>query len=310
MLIPGVEVAPHYFWTGSLLEQNLTMHNAQRNLLVFGLPLAEDYKALPVSGNFQSYRFQWETALNLAPVLLFIPAGWFWHRRIRETGQMRRRRDTRANIYRILALAFVVVALLFLLNAWPFSSPVFSSYEERLEYQPYQTLIDTVRNRGGVAVWSMPEARDFHTHSFGPLGTVTVKTEPYAEALLRTRGYTGFGGLYQDNHKADAPGGIWDQVIEQYLTGRREAPPFVVGEIAFHKPGEAGIELNQVLNVLWVRERTTAGILEALRAGRLYTVGQYQTKFGLRLDEFRLDCDGGTHIARSAKLSLYRALGT
>ena len=32
IILPGVEVAPYYYWTGSIVERTLTMHNAQRNL--------------------------------------------------------------------------------------------------------------------------------------------------------------------------------------------------------------------------------------------------------------------------------------
>ena len=50
IIVPGIEVAPYYYWTGSIVERTLTMHNAQRNLLAFGLTKPEDYRSLPVSG--------------------------------------------------------------------------------------------------------------------------------------------------------------------------------------------------------------------------------------------------------------------
>ena len=40
-IVPGIEVAPYYYWTGSLWGRTLTMHNAQRNLLVLGLTSPE-----------------------------------------------------------------------------------------------------------------------------------------------------------------------------------------------------------------------------------------------------------------------------
>ena len=301
LLIPGVEVAPHYYWAGSLLNRNLTMHNSQRNFLVLGLPRAMDYATLPISGNPASYRFGWETALNLTPALLLIPAGWLWKHRLYRIGRVGELRYTVMRRRRVPAIVLSGMTLLLLINAWPFSEPLFSSYDEGLGYRPYQTFIDAVSSRGGLVVWSMPEARDFHQYSFGPLGVVTVKTEPYAEALILTTGYTGFGGVYQDTRSATQPDGIWDQTIELYLTGQRLLPPYLFGEIALHKPGEANIELDQVLNVLWVRERTPAGIIEAMRAGRLYAVGQYRKEFGLRLDEFLVECEAGTLRARSGE---------
>ncbi len=90
MLIPGVEVVPHYYWTGSLLDRNLTMHNSQRNLLVLGLREDKDYAALPLSGNPASYRYGWEGLWSVAPGLLFVPAGWLWHRSIRSFTKRRK----------------------------------------------------------------------------------------------------------------------------------------------------------------------------------------------------------------------------
>ena len=78
IIIPGVEVAPHYYWTGSLLQGDLTMHNAQRNLLVIGLERAEDYEQLPSRGN--SFSFVWgrQSVVNGLPLLLLALAVWLW----------------------------------------------------------------------------------------------------------------------------------------------------------------------------------------------------------------------------------------
>ena len=84
-MIPGVEVAPHYYWTGSLLSGDLTMHNSQRNLLVFGLPKGDDYTGLPASGNPQSFQGGWSLLFSMSPLLLLVPAGWFWQRRVEKS---------------------------------------------------------------------------------------------------------------------------------------------------------------------------------------------------------------------------------
>lgn len=300
LLMPGVEAAPHYYWTGSLLTHDLTMHNSQKNLLVFGFSRAEDYAALPVAGNPASSRYGGETVLSLTPAALFVPAVWLW--------RLRRSRPVRVGVvpyrstkrYRISAGVLALTAGLLLVNAWPFGRPAFSIYDESLGDEPYQRFIDTVGQRGGVVLWSMPEARDFHVRSWGPVGPVTVRTEPYPEALLRTTGYTGFGGVYQESRTATDPGGVWDELLRQSLAGLRP-PPFISGEIAFHRPGEAGIELNQVLTILWARERSTAGIIEAFRTGRLYAVAQYKKEFGLRLKAFRVEGEGGARRAESGE---------
>ncbi len=301
LMVPGVEVVPHYYWTGSLLTGNLTMHNSQRNLLVLGLATAKDYASLPLSGNLSSYRLGWQTVLSLTPALLFIPAGWLWWQSLRRNRHARRRRGLRAKYARGSALVLSTGAGLLLLYAWPLSQPVFSSYDSRLGYKPYQALIDAVAERGGMVIWSLPEARDYNQHSFGPLGTVTVQTKPHPEALALTAGYTGFGGVYQDTRQAHKPGNVWDLTINQHLDGTRPSYPIAFGEIAFHLPGQAGIELDQVLNVLSVREWSGEGVIEAMRAGRLYALGQYRPGLGLRLDEFRVESVNGASAARSGE---------
>ena len=52
LLIPGLEVAPHYYWTGSLWTRDLTMHDAQKNFLVFGLHEAGRCCGTPGSWQF------------------------------------------------------------------------------------------------------------------------------------------------------------------------------------------------------------------------------------------------------------------
>jgi hypothetical protein len=280
VIVPGLEVAPHYFWSGSLWNGTLTMHNAQKNLLVVGLKQPEAYRELPVLGNVASYRFGFVGLVPATSLLLLIPAVWLWVP-LTNPGAAGRR---------ALALFLLIAAGSCLLTAWPFKEPQFSPYDGRVGYAPYQAVIDSAGSKGGLVLWSMPDAKDFSTHSFGRMGTVTVKTDPYQEALMLTTGYHGFGGLYQEARSAVNPGGIWDQVIELYVTGQRAMPPVMVGESAFHSPDHAHKELDQVLTVVWANDRTEASLLDALRQGRSYAVEQHRKEFRLVLDEFQLRC--------------------
>jgi len=288
IILPGIEVAPYYYWTGSLVGQTLTMHNAQRNLLVLGLTKPEDYRSLPVSGNPGSYRLDWRVAVNGAPILLVVPAVLLW--------MPCRRASDRRSLRRSAACVLIVLAVALVANAWPLSQPAFSSYDERLGYRPYQALIDDVVGKGGLVFWSMTEARDFHEYAAGALGTVTVKTEPHPEALLMTRGYTGFGGLYQDGRRNIEPGELWDRLLQLPISERRPTP-VLIGELAFHGLSDAGKDLHRLVTALWVKERTAAGVLEALRSGHAYAVGEGDHHVQLRLDEFRVLCQGGAKSA-------------
>jgi hypothetical protein len=289
IILPGLEVAPYYYWTGSFVGKTLTMHNAQRNLLVLGLTRPEDYQSLPMSGNPGSYTFDWRGMVNGAPLLLAVPAVLLWR-------PHRRRASDRRSPRRAFACILIILAVALLANAWPLSQPAFSSYDDQLGYRPYQALINDVRAKGGLVFWSMTEARDFHEYAAGPLGTVTVKTEPHPEALLQTTGYTGFGGLYQDGRTIIKPGELWDRLLES-PAGGQGLIPVLIGELAFHGLNDAGKDLHRLVMGLRVKERTAAGVLEALRFGHTYAVGEGDHHVQLRLDEFRIVCQGGTKSA-------------
>ena len=288
VIVPGIEVAPYYYWTGSLWGRTLTMHNAQRNLLVFGLTEPEDYRSLPVSGNPGSYTFDWRGAINGSPILLAVPAVWLW--------RPLRRASDRQSLRRITACILIVLAVASVVYSWPLSQPAFSSYDDRLGYRPYQALIDDVRTKGGLVFWSMTEARDFREHAAGPLGTVIIKTEPHPEALVQTTGYTGFGGLYQDGRTIVKPGELWDRLLQVPAQERRQIP-VLIGELAFHGLNDAGKDLHRLVMGVRVKQRTVAGVLEALQSGHSYAVGEGDHHVQLRLEEFRIVCQGGTKSA-------------
>jgi hypothetical protein len=291
--IPGLEVAPHYYWTGSLWGRDLTMHDAQKNLLVFGIHEVEDVSELPALGNSSSYRYSRSSFLGVLPALLVLRAMRSWYARRRRALRMIDHAGRRGKA-RIAAVGLAVAGAFFLFNGWPYSSPRFSPYDVALGYEPYQTFIDAVNERNGLVLWSLPEARDLRKVSAGGLGAVTIQTDSHPDALVATDGYVGFGGLYQEARQSTLPGGTWDQLIDQFVTGTRVLRPSMIGEIAFHGPDHAGKELDQVLTVLWVKERTEAGVLEAVRSARGYAVERYQPDFRLFLEAMTLQSVSGS----------------
>ena len=285
IIIPGVEVAPHYYWTGSLLRGNLTMHNAQRNLLVIGLQKAEDYEGLPSRGNTGSFVWNWQSLANGLPLLLLIPVAGLLNP-LRYTSPTRT--TSKPRFRWVLSAMLLLICSGLLVNAWPIRMPVYGSHEAGLGYKPYQALIDSAINRGALVFWSMTEARDFSQHVFGPLGTVTVKTEPHPEALVLTEHYTGFGGLYQEARRAVTPGGIWDQIVASRFTADHKDFPTLIGEVAFHGTTDAGKDLDRVYTVINSSERTANGVLTALRTGHVYAVARGEHNVLLQLDEFQV----------------------
>jgi hypothetical protein len=266
VIVPGVEVIPQYFWTGSLLDGSLTMHNGQKNLLALGLYKPEDYWALPAVGNAAAG--PWSPWL-LSPSLLAIPGIWLLRSRRRRVTQLRyfqvveKRRRTVPGVFCLLA------GVLLLVNNYPFRRAPVSAYDADAGLTPYQNVIDLVAARRGLAVWSLPEARDRQVVTVAGL-RATLRTDPYPTDLLRTDRFTAFAGLYEDTTTFAEPGYGWDQLLLEYLHGRRGAPAWAVGEAAFHYEGQAGKRLGDVQTVVLATGKDPAGIMEALRSGRVY----------------------------------------
>src|SRR5439155_8853642 len=238
-------------------------------------------------GNYASYEYGWPTVLWLSPVLLAAPAIWLLNRRVERKVRVGWTFMVVRSRQGGLGVALLIVAGLLLFNNYPFARPAFDIYQDGNGLQPYQRLIEYVRERGGFTVWSMPEVRDSHRYSFGRLGIVTVKTDPYPEALLQTADYTAFGALYGDTITMTDPGGVWDAVLGEYASGRRASPVWGLGEAVFHSRGQAGKELQDVETILSVRERTEPALLDAMSNGRMYA-SLRSKEYGLVLNEYVL----------------------
>lgn len=283
ILIPGVEVATHYLWTGSAFTKDLTMYNGQKNILVVGLERPEDYRGLPVIGNGATDRIGWQSLLLLSPSLLVALGVWRLKRK-----RVRRHRFggmtlTEQRTAWGPGLILIGLGLLLLANNFPFTVSQFDQYHDP-GLRPHQELIDYAAQRGAVSFWSYPEAQDFSQNSFGSLGTVTIKTDPYLGDLLKTSGYTGFGAVYQQNVTALDPGRGWDRLLLEYTDGRRERPIWGIGELGYHGSEK---RLTDVQTFLWVRERSQQGVLEAIRRGRMFAV-QRPPGYSLLLRDFSL----------------------
>jgi hypothetical protein len=296
VLIPGVEVGPHYLWTGSILTKDLTMHNGQKNILVVGLERPEDYRALPVIGNGTAGRFSWESLLLLSPSLLVVLGVLLLKRkRVRRYhvgGMTLTERRTAWGP----GLVPISLGLLLLANNFPFTVSQFDQYHNP-GIQPYQELIDYAHLKGAVSFWSYPEARDFSQHDFGRLGTVTIKTNPYPGDLLKTSGYTGFGAVYQDAVTFTNPGGGWDRLLLEYAAGQRQRPVWGIGELGYHGSDK---RLTDVQTFLWVRQRSRQDVLEAIRQGRMFAV-ERPHDYTLLLRDFSLSQEGEGRTAISGE---------
>ncbi len=272
VIVPGVEVIPHYYWTGSPFTGDLTNHNLQKNLLVFGVTDPEALKRLPATGNPYLGRYTLRSLVEVLPGVLVLPGLWFIlvkRRRLRRLGTLtvveRERRWLQGT-------PLVVLGLLALVRAFPFTDDPWSPYRPEGGPAAVQALIDEVDARAGVTVWSFPESRDSSESGF--LGfTVRVRTEPYPDDLVRTFGYTAFGAVYEETTRVATPGGLWDYILGKYLSGERSRPPWVLGESGFHG-FLGGKGLGTIQTVFLVAEKSEAALLQSFRAGRMYALSR------------------------------------
>jgi hypothetical protein len=285
IIIPGAEVLTHYYWTGSLFQKDLTMHNGQKNILAVGLEQPKDYFELPVIGNrHAAHPHRWRSMVFLFPGLLLIPGIWLFRLRRKMTFKGRHFAVTQTKTYKWQGSALILLGLLFLLNSYFYSQSPYLPYQTHLGIRPYQQLIDHVDDQGGLTFWSMPEARDYHLIDYGRLGQLTVMTNPYPEDLINSREYTGFGAIYHDTTTFTDPGGDWDRLLNDYLMEIRSRPSWGIGEIAYHGKG-LGKELVEAETVFLVPRKTKEAVLSAMREGRMYALRRTE-EYGLVLEDF------------------------
>jgi hypothetical protein len=268
VIVPGVEVMPHYHWSGTPLALELRLHDTQKNLLVFGLT-PEALGRLPVTGNPGARRLTARSLVEALPALLVVPGLVVLARpRVRRVRlgvavvKVRQRRW-------LLGGALLAIGVATIVRGWPFT---IDRYPPWTDYglDPHQAVIDAVESAGGAVVWSFPEAPDVGERKLGPV-RVHWRTAPYPDDLLRTSGYTAFGGVYEQPTQFARPGGGWDRLLGQYASGERSRPAWAVGESGFHAM-RAGKRVGPVQTVFFVRERSEAAVLDALKRGRMYAV--------------------------------------
>lgn len=294
LIEPGVEMIPHYWWSGSPLAGDLTVHDLQKNILVFGLASAGALGALPATGSPATARYSAGSVVAALPALLLVPGLVLLAR-----GRPRRRVVGRVAIVRprrswLPGGLLCAVGLVALVRGFPFTTDTLSPYED-LGTASYQDLIDAVEQQGGAAVWSFPDSFDYGEQQvFGV--RVQRKTDPYGDDLLRTFRYSAFGGVYEDTTRFPQLGGGWDYLLGQYARGERSRPAWVLGESGFHGD-DPGKWLGAVETVFLVPAKTDAALIDALRHGHMYGVLRTDRASSPVLDAFGLTAGEASAIA-------------
>ena len=271
LTLEGAEVAPFYWWSGSLFKGNLSLNDWSRHLLVLGLKKEQDYQRLPVICNKYFFPQFKDMSFLLITAILIIPGVFLLKSTLRGARKQKK----------ILGFLICAAGILFLLSIMPFSASRYSPYRRIKQYLPYQDLINYVTKKGGLVFWAHPQITE--DVSWGRYAkTVNFFTFKYPEALLLTQGYAGFGvGAHRDLILAQ---GEWDNVLNSYCEGRRTRPAWVIAEADYRTGGR----IDSIQNMIFLSAFKEESVYEALRAGRLYIRYYSKDKREILLDDFHI----------------------
>ncbi|HEY2934932.1 MAG TPA: hypothetical protein VGK99_24615 [Acidobacteriota bacterium] len=292
VLLPGLEVAPYYYWRGSLTG-GLRLFDFDRHLVLFGLHDPEVVRNLPVIENDTTgnISLDWERLAGpvltaLCGVLLLLAR----RERVVKLQFFTLRRRRRFPWTGVLCLA---VAGVWAYREYPFGS-VADPYSGRHQSVPYQRVIDYAARHRGIVFWSYPEAR----YSDVKMSGARMISDSHPEDLASTDGYRGFEGIYGDRISITQPGNVWDQLLMEFLRGERRSWPSVITGIDFHSfRGGGWYELDRGQTILWADEKTERAVLDALRAGRGYAAFQARPAGDLQLQTFTVSSGDRTALA-------------
>ncbi|ODS34148.1 MAG: PHP domain protein [Candidatus Scalindua rubra] len=261
LIIHGTEAIPFYYWQGSFFKNNLALVNGNEHIMVFGLETPSDYKNLPSVGNGFPGEFNLESIFNLWPVSFFLLGWWFisFRKKVSTTKDksLQEKRQNKAP-----GVICFFVGVVFLVNNFPFKTPVYDQYHGEQGVGPYQHLINYANEKNALTFWAHPEVERSME-----IGKIKIISSPYEEDLLKTFNYTGIAIYSEGMRRVGPPGGIWDQILLEYCSGKRKKPVWIIGEVDY-KVHEFPIDETQTVFLL--KEKKKEEILNVLRTGKMY----------------------------------------
>ena len=275
LVFPGLEVIPFYYWEKSPFTFHGIIRDVNKHLTLFGLN-EEGFRSLPLAGRslLPLKPFRWRDLFRLWGVIPLVLAIYLFRRSSRWSEGA--------------GLVLLIVGGIALIENYPYRDPAVTIYGPEGKTLPYQRLIDDVRGKGGLVFWAHPEGKTIPYEA----GPVTFLTDPYPEALKETDGYTGFAILFEGMKTIGVPGGIWDQLLNDYCQGKRKEPIWATGELDYTSEGRSGTWIDTVKTVLYCRQKDHEGVFEALRHGRMYAMRRSRER-ELLLDEMWVGEEGG-----------------
>ena len=270
IIIPGVQSSPFYYWEGNPFDQGLTAYGYRKELLLVGLSVPDDYHGLPQLHGGLSIRY----VPDLVPrFILFFAVLLLSFYFIFQKGKLK-----------IGGFVLALLSIALMINHHPFKSSRFDPYHGDQGTDPFQEVIDYTKNRGGLVFWAHPESN--YSKNGVQMGPITMITEPYPDALIDSKNYTGFAAVYGDSSSAAKAGMHWDHILADYCRGRRDQPVWAIAGSDFHQE-KKGYELDTYQTIFLVEDKRSQNVLQALKRGRVYAVRKSKDS-RLSLDNFKI----------------------
>lgn len=288
VIVPGLDVAPHYYWTGSPFRGDLTVHQWSEQMTVVPLTGDRPFASMPVVGNPSAPRHWGAASIPLLwplPVLCLAIA-LFVRGTVTYTDEQGNTYHIPSSRNRRLSLLPFLVGMVFLLNNFPFDvAPGYSPYvESRPEiYDDFMIWLSS--QTAAMAFWSAPEITMRET-----LSGVQFLTEPYVDHLVATHAATGFAAIYGDARSMCQPGKQWDRILMDYTSGKRPKPLWAVGESDYHGNGP----MDAIQTVFLLRDLTQEAVLQdGLANGKMYATCQAREGPHVLLEDFSVSPAAG-----------------
>ena len=161
----------------------------------------------------------------------------------------------------------------FLVNNFPFQTPLYDQYHGEQGMEPYQYLIDYANEKNALTFWAHPEVEKAME-----ISKTKIISSPYEKDLLNTIDYTGIAIFSEGMRRVGPPGGIWDQILIEYCSGKRRKPVWAIGEVDYRGHG---FRIDETQTVFLLEKKTKEEILKALGTGKMYAAMGSANELGL-----------------------------
>ncbi len=276
----ATESTPGYHWSGTPFI-DLTLHDAERHIIAFGVEKPEQIKALP-SYDMRNIKGNSMLSATFWTLVVFLLLVWTIRKRNR-------------NVALLLALSCIALMAIWMMQR---------------QVDPDVDFIEEAREQGLMTIWAHPGTlsgvRD------GPMG-VKLDTPPYNRRVFEAPTADAFAAVYGDTDSNTVPGGMWDRFMMDYSMGYRAQPIWGVAAGDYHAEGQANEYLGNYPMDVWADSGDGKDILKAVKLGRSVSWALPKDRNLRMVALFAKDSTGkrylpGSEVVVSGNVTLYAAI--